>query len=163
MTSLYNVMEIDVKRYRTIISHHLITIHHLHIGALYYRTPCRPCLRSLVNHTLFFHQQLLMCQSACFQKRGSLLFGILISCVFGCPKVQHMEKALQMAVSMIPNLVMLTWLGLMIHSTFWSTSTAVYIDYYRPMAKIRRTWDLENPVQLQEFIQFNSITTIKPS
>lgn len=104
-----------------------------------------------------------MCQSACFQKRGSLLFGILISCVFGCPKVQHMEKALQMAVSMIPNLVMLTWLGLMIHSTFWSTSTAVYIDYYRPMAKIRRTWDLENPVQLQEFIQFNSITTITPS
>lgn len=103
----------------------------LHVG---------PCLRSLVNHTLFFHQQLLMCQSACFQKRGSL-FGGFWSLVFSLPRKCNIWKNSTKGRFYDTKYRDAYLVG--VDDPFHFPT--VYIDYYRPMAKIRITCDLENP------------------
>lgn len=86
MTSLYNVMEIDVKQYKTIISHHL------HIGALYYWTPCWPLPAQPGQSHVVLPSTTSHVPVGLLSETRIFVWWILISCVFASPKVQHLKK-----------------------------------------------------------------------
>ena len=156
-------MEIDVKQYRTIISHHLIT-YISDIFTIEHQGPALPAqpgqshvvLPSTTSHVpvgLLSETRIFA-----FWDFDFLCFRFPESATYGKSSTNgrfHDTKSRDAYLVGIDDpFHFLVYIYCSLHRL---------LPADRPMAKIRRTWDLENPVQLQEFIQFNSITTIKPS